>query len=1215
MIFLNSKWTEEQKRAIDERDKPLIVSAAAGSGKTAVLVERVIERILSGGSIDRLLIVTFTVAAAGEMRERISAAINEKLAEQPANRHLRRQSVLIHSARICTIDSFCLDIVRSNFQLLGLSPELRIADNSEFELLKAEICEEVLEDFYNDSENNNFALVAESFSSGRDDTKLYDVILSLYDSLATLPYPDRWLDKVLKMYDPDIKDKLSDSIWYKEISSFAVSAFESISASYNTIIRELDCDEKLKAAFTDLLYNELSQLQNIMELLKTDDFDGAAKLVSEFSFGKMNTPKGYGEHPVKCMLSASRDRAKKLIASLREGVFALREEDYIEDKMKLYPVVNGLFKAVRELDSRLNKKKNEKNMYTFNDIERFAFNLLIADYNDETDSITKTETAVNMSEEFDEIMVDEYQDTNNLQDKIFLSVSKNGENLFTVGDVKQSIYRFRKAAPEIFLSRKNKAKTGSGDKLSLVNLSKNFRSRADILSFVNFIFSQIMSPQLGEMEYNNAEMLYPGAEYPEVQHPCVEADIISVGVDADDEEETQDGEESEAEELALVEKEAFYTAKKIKSMISSGFMVYDKKTKELRRSVLSDYCILLRSLAKRGDIYLKALNEQGLNGFCEVGSNYFEEYEVSLMISLLTIIDNPYRDIPLAAVMRSPLFGFTSDELSEIRLTDRKAKYYNCVLRCAENGNRKCSDFIAKIDSYRLLSRNMPVHRLLWHIYTDTSFFGVVGGLERGSQRQENLRQLYRHAKNYEKNGIKGLYGFISFINRVIEQEGGLSGVKALPSRDAVRIMSIHKSKGLEFPVCILASCDVKFNMQDLNAPLLIHSRLGVGPKLRDINIKAEYTTFAREALKLAMKREDLSEEMRVLYVAMTRAKEKLIIISAEKNLENRLSRLSQCIDGEGGVNPFVLLTSQRFSDWLLLCLLKHPSCNELRSLINSDIAPALSDNIIKLNIVSESEAVSAEINYEAEPCETEKEQDCDINVYEEIIKERLEYVYPHVALSRIPAKLSVSELKSRRSYDADEDTEYLIKPSEKYMRPKFMEDDGLSAAQKGTALHKFMQFADFEKCASGGINDELSRLCGQGYISKAEGEAIDLGKAAAFFASSFYKRIAKAENVVRECRFNIDMEAWEYDEALNNTDDGAEQIIVQGVIDCFFEEPDGIVLLDYKTDRTDKDGQTLIDRYALQLRLYARAIERLTGKIVKAKYIYSFMLNREIEC
>lgn len=1208
-------WTEEQQAAISERGRSIIVSAAAGSGKTAVLVERVIERILSGGSIDRLLIVTFTVAAAGEMRERISAAISNKLVENPSSRHLRRQSILIHSAKICTIDSFCLDLVRSNFQELGISPDFRIADEAEIELLKEELCTQVLEDYYDDIDNNNFELVAESFTSGRDDIRLYEIILSLHSSLSTAPYPHRWLDKTLHIFNPSNDIALKESLWFSEINDYVLNALRAICMAYENIQSELIYDEKLYNALRDMLSHDKEQLESICKTLESGDFDRAGEMLNNMSFDKMNTPRGYGDNPLKLNIASLRERTKGLVATLKDGIFALKSSDYDEDRRLLYPVINSLFNVVKEFDKRFEEKKREKNIFTFNDIERLAFNLLISDYDEESGTIVKTSTAQDLSACFDEIMVDEYQDTNSIQDKIFLAASKNGENLFTVGDVKQSIYRFRKAEPGIFLNRKRSGIRQDGaqtaDKaLRLITLSKNFRSRDGILSFVNFIFSQLMSEDLGEMEYDKDEMLYPGADYPDTDEPCVEVDLLMVN---DSESSDNEDNDDEADDFTLAEKEAAYIAGRIKAMYESGYMVYDKKSGCLRQSKLSDYCILMRSITNSADIYLKALHDAGLNGYCESGGSYFQEYEVSLILSLLAVIDNPYRDIHLAAVMRSPLFGFTSDELARIRLKNRRAKFYEAVLMSSADNDKRCSDFVSKLEELRLLARNMPVHKLIWHIYTDSSFFGIVGGLDRGAQRQENLRQLYRHAKNYEKNGLKGLYGFISFVNRIIEKGSGLSAVKPMPARDAVRIMSIHKSKGLEFPICIIAACEKKFNMTDLNAPLLIHSKVGVGVKLRDISNKVEYTTFSREAIKIAMKRECLSEEMRVLYVAMTRAKEKLIIVSGEKKLESCISKLSQSVSAAGKPEPSVLLSSARSIDWLLLCLLRHPDCAELRSISNSKISPIITDSRIKLNITSYENASVSESKSEPE-AKAESFSYQDIEKQRKLIERRLDFIYPHALLSHIPAKLSVSELKGRRSYDADEDVEYLIQPAVRYSKPKFLEDKKLTGAQKGTALHRFMQFAYYTVCENGGIDAEIARLVAQGYISKAEGEAVDKGRVHKFFKSELYKRIAISQNVVRECRFNIDIPAYEYDKALYGSVDGDERIMLQGVIDCFFEENDGIVLVDYKTDRVNDNGESLIENYSLQLKYYSQAIERLMGKMVKEKYIYSFALNRALK-
>lgn len=1175
------EWTSEQKSAISTKGSALIVSAAAGSGKTAVLVERVIQSILEGASIERYLIVTFTVAAAGEMRERIANAISEKLSESPYNKHLQRQNVLVHKAKICTIDSFCIDLVRSNFNLLDISPDFKIADETELALIKQAICDEIIEEGYSSADKDFFNL-ADNFGSDKSDSTLNDIIFKIANVLETVPFSDKWLQKTISFYSDENK------IWLDEAIGSVLDMILQYINAYNTVMVELADYPELYEKYKYTFCADMEMLEDVVLSLKNKKWNSSREKATSYEFPRMPSVRGFTEHPAKQRASKIRDLLKKDIASLENGLFSLTEEDMKEDLARLKPLISSLFEVVKKYETALWEEKTKLNILTFSDIAKLTIKLLVDEVDETTKEIKPTQIAVQTAALFDEIMIDEYQDTNEVQDLIFGSISKNRSNVFIVGDVKQSIYRFRSACPQIFISRKEGA-DGSASKL--INLSKNFRSRKTVLDFINFFYSQTMTKSFGEMDYNEKEMLYLGADFEEQAGYETEIDILEYTSSTEN--------EDEAEALSRDEKEAIYVAKRVKAFIDEGFLVYDNELKAKRKVREGDFSILLRSLKNRGEIFRSALERVGVSAFCEATASYFDAYEIEMVISLLQAIDNPYNDIPLLAAMRSPIFSFSPDELAKIRLYDTRGYYYNAVQKAAAE-NEKCQRLIEKLAQFRALSRDLPVYRLLMHIYNDTALFSLVGGMDGGFMRQENLNQLCRHAKNFEAASIKGLYGFVNFINKIIEEKGDLSGAKASPAGNSVLVTTIHKSKGLEFPVCIVAGCSVQFNKSDLYAPLLIHQDYGIGIRIRDVEKLAEYTTMPREVIKNILQREALSEELRILYVAMTRAKEKLIITTAVKNLDNKLGALALQIGKDEKINPYLLMSCGSFSDWILACCLRHKSGLELKERasysFDNDVSFDLKVTIIDItNSSTEQESIKAE---------TSKEENSDSELLNEI-KTRLDYGYPYKGLSLIPAKVSVSELKGRRS--EDDNSEKLIKARERYSKPGFLLEDKLSAASVGIALHRFMQYASFENLNT---IEEINQQINSSILTETEAKSMKAEEILRFIQSPLCKRLIKSKNVVKEYRFTTEIPASEY---TNENSFKDESILLQGVIDCFFEEEDGIVLLDYKTDFV-MDENVLTERYRLQLDYYARAIEELYGVRVKQKYLYSFTLGKEIE-
>ncbi len=1192
---MSQNWTNEQENAININGGAILVSAAAGSGKTAVLVERIINKITNGANIERFLIVTFTRSAASEMRERISETLQNKLIENPQNNHLQKQCVLVHKANICTIDSFYFDLVKTHFYSLDISNDFRIADEIEYKILKQELCNEIIEELHG-NENSSFAFLADNFGSSKTDLDLENTIYKIVNTIEALPFPNEWLNKVLNYYDSDAKN----NIWLDEAFSFIQGVLTGYINSYNKLLIELSDIPEIEEKLSTVLLNDLQLLENAYSSINSKNWDSVFEIINKFSFTRFPSIKGFTDHPQKLKIAKIRDLLKIEISNLKEGILSMQKEDFEGDLNKLYPMIIVLFDLVKNFLDRLLEQKKKLNFLTFSDVAQFTVKLLVEKYDEIQDLITPTQLAQQIALQYDEILIDEYQDTNEVQDLIFGAISNNRKNVFTVGDVKQSIYRFRYACPQIFMSRKQKANKNSNEQFpKLINLSKNFRSRKEILNFVNFVFSATMSNSFGEMDYDKNEHLYLGAKYQNLDGYNTQVDILQYTINNDD--------DQEQEEKTRDENEANYIANLIKKMLNESFLVNDTSTNKQRNAKPSDFVILLRSLKNRGELYSNALENVSVSAFCEQTTNFFESYEIEIVLALIQAIDNPYIDIPLIATMRSPIFSFTPDELAEIRICEKNSYFYNALLKAIQNGNEKCKYFVNKLKEYRTLARDLPIYRLLMHIYTDTSLYSLVGGMERGFIRQENLNWLCRLAKDFEETSIKGLFGFVNYINFIIEQEGNISGAKPSPSGDSVYITSIHKAKGLEFPICIIAGCSVKFNFKDLYSPLLIHQKLGIGIKIRDKDKLTEYTTLPRETIKAVLTREMLSEELRILYVALTRAKEKLIIVASEKNLENKVTNHSLLMGNSNRIDTNMLMSCRSFSDWIIAILLKHKDGTALRELYQGKTQVIESDFSIDVNIIKglvKNEKAKSEIIQEIE--------NNDIKDLSEVLENRFNYKYERLYLSNIPSKLSVSELKGRRI--DDEDTEKLIKLKADYIRPCFIEQKEVLASEIGTAIHRFFQYANFKSCDSiEQIKNQLNILVEKGAISLLEAKNIDLNSLFKYFNSDLYKRLMLSNNIIKEYRFTTEINVKEYDFTIKESE---ETILLQGVIDCFFEEQDGFVLIDYKTDKVAGKNfeNTLIERYKTQIFYYSYAIEKIFGKKVKQKYLYSLSLGKKIE-
>lgn len=1166
-------WTKDQQNAIDARGGTILVSAAAGSGKTAVLVERVTQRIIDRENpcdVDKILMVTFTRAAAAEMRERISTSLTSILEQDPTNSHIRRQLMLLPQSKICTIDSFCNDLVRENFHRLGISPDYKILDNSEQEVLQSEAVSEVLEELYGEG-SPAFDELLDLFMKGRSDEQLGNAICQIYKFTGAYPFPEEWLNNARSLYSAESG---KSELWMQIILEYVRSSCVYAERILESALSILSTAPPLEEKYASSIISGLNGISEIYDFAVSEDWDGAMNAVKAFKFTALGrVPKEYSGSYEQTAVKSRRETVSKLVKKLND-VFCATSEENKEDLEALQPVAQKLFDAVERFGVIYNEKKAERNTLEFSDIEHLALKLLIE--KDKGGKICRTDLAEEISNSYVEILLDEYQDTNEAQDSLFWAISKNESNLFMVGDVKQSIYRFRQAMPEIFLTKRKGMPLYDGKTYpACINLDRNFRSRAGVAGMVNFVFRQLMSEQLGEMEYTAQEELVPAAQYPPSPTPDVELHLVLGDGDTD-----------------ITVSEARHVAATIRRLMDEGTTVSAGGTE--RPLEYRDICILLRSTKDIADKYVEELSANGIPAWTETKGGFFGVTEIRVMLSLLRVIDNPIQDVPLLSVMMSPIYGFTPDETSKIRMKDRKLPLYSCVVNSALDGDERCQSFIDSIAKLRRLSATLPSDELIRRIYEETSYPAIVGVMNDSGRRRANLRLLLNYSAKYEAAGYKGLSGLIHYIDKLEQRRADLATASDLSeAADVVRVMSIHKSKGLEFPVCIIGNCSKKFNEMSRRGDMILQSGIGVGLKRRDAETMRRFTTLPHTAAKLALEREELSEELRVLYVAMTRAREKLIlIVNEKKDFPKRLEKLSAGITEELKVDPFFVRTCTSYGDWLLTAALRHPDAKILRDeagmedvkLLESDFKLRIEQNTADENAVyndiEETESESAEFLNE--------------------ISERLGYKYPYAELSSIVSKRAASDAPEREI-----DEEYFASS-----RPSFMEEGGLTAAQRGTALHKFLQFSDY-KSAANNPRAERDRLVSMGFLSEREGKSLDFTRVKSFFTSDLGKQILSAENVWREYKFAKLVPASRYAPDIEKAEN--EEVLIQGIADCIFEHDGKLVIVDYKTDRVETPEE-LVSRYKHQMEVYCEALSECLGMAVEKTVLYSFSLGCEVE-
>ncbi len=1170
----DTKWTDQQQAAIDSRGGTLLLSAAAGSGKTAVLVERVIRRILDSKNpidADKIVVVTFSNAAAREMRERIGARLSQLLREKPGDLQLLRQQVLLTKAQISTIHSFCLNLIRDHFETLDLPPDFRIADENELALLRDQVLNDTIEAYYAGEQGEEFADLVELLSSGRDDRRVGQTVLKLYDFVRSHPFYEDWLQEKLAMYDPG--QPVEQTVWGRVILDYAADALRYSVALITEAIDRIQQDEAMAKAYLTPFKSDYQQLLEIQSAVEGGSWDEICAALSRFETIRLGQLRGYADDEKKEQVKTLRAKVKKLVENLRDKQFCATSMQFSEDIADLRPKVELLFRLTLDFDRELIRRKQADKMVDFSDLEQYTIRLLMEKT---PDGLKKTGLARALSTGIEEIYIDEYQDTNYAQEMIFSAVSNNGQNLFMVGDVKQSIYRFRQAVPELFMQKKSSYSPFDGVHYpAKLDLNRNFRSRSEVTGCINYVFRSLMSPQVGELEYGAGEALVPGAQYPKYPAAGCELRLLN-------------GEN--AEDTSVLEAE--YVAHRIQQLLREGYQVTEKDGK-MRPLRMGDVCILLRATKNKAEIYRRALAERGLHGITDGTCGYLDTLEISSVLALLQVVDNPLQDIPLVQALTSVMFGFTTDDLAELRCADRKGTVYSALQKYAEMGHEKSARFLQLLSKLRGYAASLPADQLLWRLYEETGFLALASSLEGGETRGANLRLLVSYAKQYEQTGCRGLSGFVRFLTRIYERGSDLAGAPSSPGEDAVRIMSIHKSKGLEFPVVFLCDNAKEFNRMDLRQNTLLHSRLGFACVRRNMELLCQFTTLPMEAVRLELEREMLSEELRVLYVAMTRAKEKLILTACLKKPARKLSSLAASCPPDGPIPPYVVRGVSSYADWLMLCALRHPAGDEIRAVPGAS-APVIKEDCrweIYLESAQEKEtAVSHGFERASKPDQSLKKQ----------LERRLSYSYSNLGSTLLPNKFAISEIAKGKAA-----VQYYFQK-----RPRFEMGGALTGAERGNAMHKFMQFANYQKAACS-VVEELDRLEREHYLTPEERRGVEVEKLAAFFNSELARRIFSAQKVYRELRFLTGLGREELEKYMpypKTTD----KTTVQGVADCVFIEDGQGVIVDYKTDRHITPAE-LKKRYRVQLELYRVILQKSLEVPIKECVIYSLDLGQTI--
>ena len=1277
-------WTSKQQEVIDSRNRNLLVSAAAGSGKTAVLVERIIQMISEGDrplDIDQLLVMTFTNAAAAEMRERIGAAVEQKLKERPEDEHLWLQAALIPQAQITTIDSFCLNIIRSHYNSLDIDPAFRMGDEGELSLLRGDCMGEMLENCY-DEADAEFARFVEHFGRGKSDRGIEDVILQAWQFSQSHPWPGEWLASCQKELEEESILEMEESPWMVFLMEDVARQMEELSGQLGEAL-QVCLEENGPLAYEPMLISDRSKIEAIGRAAATGSFEALYNSLQNMSFGRLASIRSKDiDGDKKAFVSACRDRVKKAVAKCRELYGQQSPEEVVESMRGTRTVIRELLRLTGMFDQAYRDAKRERNVLDFNDLEHLALEVLYereeTGDGEETVFRRPSQVADELSRQYEEILVDEYQDSNYVQEALITGISRERSghpNVFMVGDVKQSIYRFRLARPELFMDKYETYSRERGPR-QMIELQQNFRSRESVLTSVNDVFYQIMTKNLGGITYTPETALYPGAKFEEVSGKTVldpEADAGKSGSREAAPVSLKAGTPTElllvdtgADTLRQLDEDSLdYTAKelearliagRIRQLVSEdqGILVWDKSRGGYRRARYGDMVILLRSMSGWSEVFVNVLMNEGIPAFAQTRTGYFNTVEVETILSLLSVVDNPMQDIPLAAVMRSPIVGMDDEEMAwMMAVYKRNSKkgqdrgvygawklwleegwitvgLSGIPVKTAHSISFKSRRLSVLMERLRGEARHLPIHELLYRVYRESGYYDYVSAMPAGETRRANLDMLVEKAAAYESTSYKGLFHFVRYIEKLKKFDTDFGEASVAGEQDnTVRIMSIHKSKGLEFPVVFLAGLGKRFNKQDAYGQILLDADLGAAADFLDLELRVKAPTLKKQALKRRTELETMGEELRVLYVAMTRAKEKLIMTAADKSLENKLGKWKDIPLSQGQLPYTILASANSCLDWLLMAQPAIPASHmemrqiQVKDLIGEEITRQIIRKMKKEDLLN----LDGRRVYDA--------------AFGTRLREVLEYEYPYESDIGLYAMVSVSELKKQSQIGRTEDAigtdsgnlEGIALgelkaltgsrdmtgsgPGESGEQKKTVSAGPNRAALRGTAYHAVLEHIHFHEIHGlAEVKPVVDKLLEGGFLDQEAHDFINPKVIWNFLSSPLGKRMAKAQSegrIHKEQQFIIGIPAREM--GLGDSD---ELVLIQGIIDAYLEEEDGLVLIDYKTDHVPegdpKQGaKMLAERYRVQLDYYERALTQLTGKHVKERIIYSLALQMSI--
>ena len=1239
------RWTEDQQKVISLRDRNLLVSAAAGSGKTAVLVERIIRKITDERNpvdVDRLLVVTFTRAAAAEMKGRIVEALEKLIYEHPENGRLQRQMTLVHTAQITTIDGFCAYLLKNYYHLIGLDPGYRIGEEGELKLLRQDVMNAFLEEQYRKGEPE-FRAFAETAAYGKNDEAIGELIMKVHDQAMSNPDPGKWLEHcgdVCRDEESFRKSPLYQMLWEQTDRQLS-SAAELLSEAAELCADPADGLEVLLPA----IESDKVLCEALLAASEKRDFDGMVRELRDLKFKTLGRTKSGCDEQKKEEVKQIREEVKEILKTLADELFDLT----FEQQMKLSDLAGQqtsvLTRLAKGFMEAFRGEKRKKNVLDFNDIEHLALRIL------RTPEGGMSDAARELSEKYEEIMIDEYQDSNLLQETIMKCVSGwavQRNNLFMVGDVKQSIYRFRLARPELFMEKYERYPE-SGEHEQKIDLHMNFRSRSEVLGSVNYLFRSLMGKDMGGITYDDAAALYYGADYPEASPgDDLRTEILIAeyredtkqeepAAEAPDHGKDADGDTAGSERKSAQETEAMMIARRIRELMDTQ-KIYDRKRGEYRDIRYGDIVILLRTYTGWAETFAEVLQGQGIPVYTVSRTGYFSAAEIQTLLCYLQICSNPRQDIPLAGVLRSSFAELSAAELADVRAEFPEGLLYDSIRAFVEKYQseegekgalgRRILEFLVRLDAFRERSMNIPVHQLIAEILRETGFGNAAASMPGGAQRSANLSMLIARAREYEKTSYKGLFNFIRYIEQLKKYEVDFGEANLSGAGDgAVSIMTIHKSKGLEFPVVFAAGMGKSFNFMDLNTGVLIHPDLGIGMDAVLPDLRCRMKTLPRTLIRNALLSEELGEDLRILYVALTRAKEKLIITGIMKDPEAELKKAAAAGRRTCRLLPYRVRCHARNGwDFILPALSGHASMQELFSSVGYSVSASAvlfdPDADFVVRMIRTAEMTGGAALREAESLadakllmEWDEEREYDPETRKELEKQ-FSCRYPFGELNMIPEKVSVSELK-KRSYadEAEREENILTEPDVIPLIPDFIEKKetgaGSTGAERGTAYHTVMEHLDYAKTGKEELEGQIALLREKGLLTEPQAAAIRTEDIRIFLETDLGERMRLAAlrgQLYREQPFMILRNASELDPSWT----ADTKVLVQGIIDAYFVEDDEIVLADYKTDFVRKgQEQKLIDLYHVQLEDYACALNRLTKKNVKEIYIYSFTLGK----